>query len=108
MKVKSCIITIIPALYIYIDPKFNKELKFEVKLNRFQCQKVICGPFRSNRLKIAPKSMQKVNTIKMRIILLKIILEREKPNGYEYAVLSYFQISPLVTFVLAENEMAWN
>ena len=53
-KVKSWILIIISALYIYFDPKFDREVKFGVKLNRFRCQKVISGHFRvksrSNRV----------------------------------------------------------
>ena len=40
-KVKSGILTKIPALYIYFDAKFGGEAKFGVKLSRFLCQKVI-------------------------------------------------------------------
>ena len=42
-KVKSGILTIVLALYIYFDPKFDKEAKFGVKLNIYRCRKVISG-----------------------------------------------------------------
>ena len=32
-KVKSGILALIPAIHIDVDPKFNEEVKFEVKLN---------------------------------------------------------------------------
>ena len=40
-KVKSGKLALTPVLYIYFDPKLDKEVKFGAKLNRFRCQKVI-------------------------------------------------------------------